>query len=199
MPMSPQFQQMPKPNNKFLKLLADLVMPSNPVEGALDLAGPMMAAERVASKTGQKAARAIGRLFTGETVETGKPIKFLYSRNTMGAPKLANGIDTYQQTIEPAGKYLNEVGESQAKYLKEMGGQEVGTQSFDNPLVVEFHPEKKDWKYDDKSWKKKLSDEFGATGKALTKKIVKSGHDGIITVWPDGSLGEIVDLRVVKF
>ena len=50
MPISPQFQQLPKPNNKFLRLLAELALPSNPVEGAMDLAGPMMAVERVGGK-----------------------------------------------------------------------------------------------------------------------------------------------------
>ena len=161
----------------------------------------MMAAERVAAKTGRQAVRAVGRLMTGEAVETGKPVKFLSARNIAGAPKLTkyDTLDRFQQGVEPAGKYLNEVGESQANYLKEIGSHEISPQSFENPLVVEFHPEKKEWKYDADSWKKKLADEYGATGKALTKKIRESGHDGILTVWPDGSLSEIVDLRVVKY
>jgi len=57
MPISPQFQQMPKPDNKFLRLLSDLVMPSNPVEGALDLVAPLSTIGRTSTKIIPKIAK----------------------------------------------------------------------------------------------------------------------------------------------
>jgi len=77
MPISPQFQQMPKPNNKFLRLLADLVLPSDPADAAGDLVGPMMAAERVGGKVAKglvgEAAEKVKRFF-GNDEMTGLPL-----------------------------------------------------------------------------------------------------------------------------
>ena len=84
MPISPKFEQMPKPNNKFLRLLADLVLPSDPADAAGDLVGPMMAAERVGGKVAKglvgEAAENFKRWFGDSKVvdEAGDPLRVFH-------------------------------------------------------------------------------------------------------------------------
>jgi len=94
MPISPKFEQMPKPNNKFLRLLADLVLPSDPADAAGDLVGPMMAAERVGGKVAKglvgEAAENFKRWFGDSKVvdEAGDPLRVFH-----GTP--AGGFDIF--------------------------------------------------------------------------------------------------------
>jgi hypothetical protein len=64
-------------------------------------------------------------------------------------------------------------------------GWERGTVSFDNPLHVE---------HNDGGWKQQLAQDYGATGKELSKRLLADGHDGVITHDKYG-IGEMVDIR----
>jgi len=89
MPISPKFEQMPKPNNKFLRLLADLVLPSDPADAAGDLVGPMMAAERVGGKVAKglvgEAAENFKRWFGDSKVvdEAGDPLRVFHGTDAV--------------------------------------------------------------------------------------------------------------------
>jgi len=114
--------------------------------------------------------------------ETGKPTTFEYMRNPEKAPK-AKG---FQQDIEPQGRYLSE----KTKTVPE--GWEQGTISFKNPLVVEFNTG--EGIYDERSWKARLSKEYGnKKGASLSRAIASEGYDGIVTI-DRGFASEIVDL-----
>jgi len=89
MPISPKFEQMPKPNNKFLRLLADLVLPSDPADAAGDLVGPMMAAERVGGK--------VAKGLVGEAAENFK--KFF--RKSDVVDEMGDPLRVYHGTAAP--------------------------------------------------------------------------------------------------
>lgn len=125
-----------------------------------------------------------------DEVETGRPVKFTYSRNLEPAPDLGS---RFGQDIEPAGRYMTSV----SKKLKlDTPGFEYGDQEFKNPLVVDFGDG-----YGKKgNWKNVISDRYGgAKGEKLSQAIRKNGYDGIITVdetatGKDRYVSEIVDL-----
>jgi len=87
MPYSPNMGGLPegvKPKNRILKLLADLMLPSDPADAAGDLAGPMMAAERVGAKAikgvAPEAVEAFKRWFGKSKVvdEAGEPLRVFH-------------------------------------------------------------------------------------------------------------------------
>jgi len=124
-----------------------------------------------------------------DEVETGRPIKFHYGRNTEKAPDMGS---EFGQDIEPAGRYINSV--SKKNKLGPDSGFEYGDQEFKNPLVIDSVGS-----YGEKgNWKNVLSDRYGATGEKLTKAIREDGYDGIITTdeTPSGEkyVSEIVDV-----
>lgn len=130
----------------------------------------------------------------GVTFETGVPVSFEYLRNTEPSPYLGS---RYQQDIEPAGKYIL-LRESDSEPPR---GWEVGQVSFRKPLVLAFNEEHGNVSYDDRSWKAQLQRAYGKTGKSLSKRLLRDGYDGIVTIGYD-SRGrahtmEIVDLQVV--
>lgn len=129
-----------------------------------------------------KAERRLGSL----SRESG-PVTFPYLRNTEGAPNLGR---TYGQDIEPHGRYLS----YHAGDKPEGDRWETGEVSFQNPLHLDFGGN-----YGDPSnWKNQLSQQHGGKcGKALSRAVVKSGHDGIITHDEYGP-SEIVDLTGLK-
>lgn len=124
--------------------------------------------------------------------KTGKPVTFNYMRNTQPAPKHPDP-SRFGQDIEPSGKYmiLDTKPDRTKEYFPEM---EQGTITFKNPIVIENvtttgEPE---------GWKSRLSVAFGGKkGKALTKELIKKGHDGIITVDKDHT-SEIISLKSKK-
>ena len=130
----------------------------------------------------------------GANFKSGQPVTFNYLRNKEKAPNFGS---TYQQDIEPHGKYVIQ---------KEIDGEpddkrwESGEITFQNPLVLPFNLEHGNT-YNDKSWKAELSRRFGGkTGRALSQAIVDAGYDGVVTlsIGPDGKpydTKEIVDLR----
>lgn len=121
--------------------------------------------------------------------ETGKPVTFNYMRNTQPAPKHPDP-SRFGQDIEPSGKYmiLDTKPDRTKEYFPEM---EQGSITFKNPIVLENvtttgEPE---------GWKSRLSVAFGGKkGKALTKELIKKGHDGIVTVDKDHT-SEIISLK----
>jgi hypothetical protein len=123
----------------------------------------------------------------GVRFETGRPVDVRFVRGTAPSPKLG---PTYQQDIEPAGRYM--VHNPTPGDLPR--GWEAGSVHFKNPLVVPFNTSG-EIRYDDSSWKAQLHRALGGRGKALSCKVAARGHDGIVTVDGDGrGTREIVDL-----
>ena len=124
----------------------------------------------------------------GREFRTGQPIEFPFMRNKEPAPP-APPHDPYQQTIEPAGRYLTHDAHGTAPQ-----GWETGKVAFSNPLVVR-HSDEQGGGYGPTSWKARLSAAAGGkTGDALARHIAELGHDGIITTKGDKETSEIVDL-----
>jgi hypothetical protein len=115
----------------------------------------------------------------GIEAETGKPITIKYMKNLTPSPKNISG-DPYQQKIEPHGNYISyNEGYITPDQAKEMN-MELGEVTFNNPLVMEFNTSGES-AYDETSWKARLVGKFKKKGKALSRHLIKLGHDGIIT------------------
>jgi len=111
--------------------------------------------------------------------KTGQPIKLNYARNTVSSKNYPAGMD-FGQKIEPAGRYMN-VDFDDKGFNKSIPDWEFGEIEFENPIVLEHKST------NSTGWKKDLSEMFGgSTGKRLTNKLKKAGHDGIITKDADG-------------
>jgi hypothetical protein len=123
----------------------------------------------------------------GVRFETGRPATVRFVRSTTPSPKLG---PTYQQDIEPAGRYMLHSPERSGELPR---GWEAGEVHFKNPLVLSFNTSG-EIRYDDNSWKAQLHRALGGRGKALSCKVAARGHDGIVTVDGDSSTREIVDL-----
>lgn len=128
----------------------------------------------------------------GSFFKTGQPVSFKYARNTNKAPDFGS---TYQQDIEPHGRYMIQ------QYVNDLPDNwESGEITFNNPLVLPFNTVHGNY-FDDQSWKAELLRRFGGKkGLQLSKAIAKAGYDGIVAVslGPDGKpydTREIVDLR----
>ena len=125
MPFSPQFQQLPKPDNKFLRLLAELALPSDPADAAGDLAGPMMAAERVGGKVAKglvgEAAENFKRMFSGSKLvdEADDPIRVYHgTQRTQDSWKNGAG-DVFKPTKSGAlgpGNYVTTSPKNASEY-----------------------------------------------------------------------------------
>ena len=128
----------------------------------------------------------------GRRFETGKPVTFTFSRNLNKAPKVPRGgEDRFQQKIEPAGRYMQSVGDA----TKALPNGIVGKITFNKPIVIQENTVPGGRIYDENSWKANLSAAYGGKkGKALSQAIAKDGYDGVVTVGKHGT-GEIVDLR----
>lgn len=128
---------------------------------------------------------------------TGVPVTFMAIHNTKGAKFPTQGaLDRFQQRIEPKGMYLlHHTGESIPP------GWIQFPLTFQSPLVIVFSAT---GLYDDTSWKYVLACEFRATGKRLTKRLLREGYDGIVTVeLPKGRMeaytAEIVNLKLTEW
>ena len=131
----------------------------------------------------------------GVRFETGVPVTFEYMRNLERAGYFG---PRFQQDIEPAGRYLL----FRDRAATRLPHWEFGRVSFNKPLVIAFNTGKSQV-YDDNSWKAQLQRAYGTLGKDLSRKLLKEGYDGIVTVelGPNGrpvSTREIVDLTVVS-
>ncbi len=119
--------------------------------------------------------------------KTGQPIKLNYARNTVSSKNYPAGMD-FGQKIEPAGRYMN-VDFDDKGFNKNIPDWEFGEIEFNNPIVLEHKST------NSTGWKKDLSEMFGgSTGKRLTNKLKKAGHDGIITKDADG-FNETISLK----
>lgn len=116
------------------------------------------------------------KVLKGSDVETGKAITINYLKNPEKAPYVGS---TYGQDVEPSGFYF-----IQQETNVEPKGWKTGKITFKNPLVIDTKKDLVKWKYD-------LSKEYKATKKNLTKKLLKKGYDGIITVH-NNELGEMI-------
>lgn len=121
----------------------------------------------------------------GVTFKTGQSVTFYFAHNT---EKSKNMGKTFQQDIEPAGKYMIAVAEDAVA----APGWVLGTVTFDRPLVVKFH-DTDDTSYDEGSWKARLTKAFGKKGKSLSQALLSAGYDAIVTV-RNGDTAEIIDL-----
>lgn len=127
----------------------------------------------------------------GVTFQTGKPVTFKAIRNNVPAPKVKD--DSYQQSIEPHGRYM--VHGYDVENVRHPWTEEQV--SFKNPLVISLDTI---GDYKEGSWKKRLSDHYKAKGSKLSQKIAKDGYDGIVTTnfhpaYNRDITSEIVDLR----
>lgn len=119
---------------------------------------------------------------------TGKPVTFEFIR---GTEKSKNFGSTYQQDIEPAGRYM-----IQKEVDQVLPGWESGSISFNKPLVVPFNTTPFNG-YDETSWKAQLSKAYGGlTGKKLSQALARDGYDGIVTV-SLGTGGKPYDTREI--
>jgi tRNA nucleotidyltransferase (CCA-adding enzyme) len=116
-------------------------------------------------------------------LKTGQPITFNYYHNPEHAPKVGT---EFAQDIEPKGKYINFHKPEWGKIDKF----EYGKVTLNNPLVLEWKTSRHG------GWKTDLSAMYGGKkGKALTEAIIRSGHDGIVTVdSKENLMREIVSL-----
>jgi hypothetical protein len=115
---------------------------------------------------------------------TGEPVTLKVTHKKQKTPYLGS---TFGQDVEPAGRYVLHGHHGQAGPATEAGGHRVliihDTVRFENPLVLPYD-----------GWKQKLSEQYGGkTGKALSRALVRSGHDGIVTFDRYGT-SEIVQL-----
>lgn len=123
---------------------------------------------------------------------TGKPVTFSYIRGKI--PALNFGT-TYQQHIEPSGRYMihNEnPGDKHKDY-------EYGQVTFQNPLVIQLNSKYDPGSeiYNQHSWKFVLSNYYnGKIGKDLSHAIRADGYDAIVTVVGSNDVREIVDLTM---
>lgn len=115
------------------------------------------------------------------------PVTFPYLRNTEPAPDLG---EMYGQHIEPHGRYIRH----HTGPRPEGDRWETGEASFENPLHMDYGSPANTIG----NWKHRLSEQFGGRkGKALSRAVVKAGHDAIITHDEYGP-NEIVDLTSFK-
>lgn len=127
----------------------------------------------------------------GEVVEQGKlfksciPVTFRFVRNTEKSPYLGA---QYQQDIEPAEKYMihnEDPGDLPRKW-------ETGIVTFRCPLVLKFNTKYPEEIYGPHSWKVALHQHYGLKGRALSRKLLKLGYDGIVTTIGSNETREIV-------
>ena len=135
----------------------------------------------------------------GRTFKTGAPVTFKFYRNTTKAPHMGA---QFGQDLEPSGRFMSHMTPEVSKdHLKEIEKSsdmrfQLGTVTFKNPLVLELGAGRGSLE-----WKKRVSDYYGKTGKALSKALRKDGHDGIVTVSKHSGgkyTSEIVDLTGIK-
>lgn len=109
--------------------------------------------------------------------QTGIPVEFQYYRNAQKSPHMGSMFD---QDIEPSGRFMM----VDTLPNDPSPGWEVGSQSFRNPLVIEYVNTT-----GEAGWKQRLSRYYGGkTGRTLSRALVRDGYDAIVTV--DSSIGE---------
>lgn len=141
----------------------------------------------------------IEHTLNGQKIATGTPIKVPYVRN-ISKTKTPNYGSRFGQDIEPHGTYITPLDrlphvdhdKELATVSKSRDTQEYGEVHFKNPIVI-----RSDDNDPTVGWKKRLHQHYGKKGRALSKAIIKHGHDGIITVNKYGP-SETVNLQSFK-
>lgn len=123
----------------------------------------------------------------GQSFATGRPVTMRYMRNLAPAAKTPKGSDPFQQSIEPAGRYMLHQADSHTPQ-----GWSTGEVTFKSPLVLLWG---NSGTYDGESWKARLAQLFGAKGRSLSSKIAAAGFDGIVTV--DNVRGQLMSSEIV--
>jgi hypothetical protein len=104
--------------------------------------------------------------------KTGVPVTFDYIHNTQKSPNMGS---RFGQDKEPAGMYI----QTKPRTFTPQDNLEVGTVTFNNPLVIEFGG----GYGEPTNWKNVLSEKYnGKTGKGLSRAIQKDGYDGVVTI-----------------
>lgn len=140
--------------------------------------------------------RRTARARSGQLFETGVPVTFRAMRNI--DPSVWMG-SRFGQDLEPAGTYmlLDDHG-SWKDPRAQAPGWVFFEQYFSNPLVIASVADDSPQTplYGPLGWKQRLSEAYeGFTGVELTRGLLASGHDGVVTVGPaPNDVREIVDL-----
>lgn len=156
---------------------------------------PVQAARAYRSASG----RQVAYLPFGKAEGDATPMSLPYSHRRSLTPTPNLG-ETFNQHLEPAGKYLSYHDPSWPRAAK-MGQHqlqswyEYGTVHFKNPLVHQMQPHE-----NLNAWKAAVSAAHGnRTGRVLSNHLRKLGHDGIVVRrskddgW-DGEISEMVNL-----
>ncbi len=114
----------------------------------------------------------------------GKVLQVLH--NTEPSPPLG---DLYGQSVEPGGYFCIQ----DSGFTPE--GWKASKIKLNSPLIIDVSKDRTQWKFD-------LSKKYNSKKKQLTKKLVKAGYDGIITVDKHGhykgETGEIIVFDIKK-
>ena len=122
----------------------------------------------------------------GIRFETGRPVSFPFLHNPDPAPRCGC---RYGQDLEPAGRYCLFAADAGVTAHAASHGWDVGRAELLNPIVLEWVG------YGGDGWKARLSRACGRkTGKSLSKFLVASGYDSVVTT-SGGETREIVLLR----
>lgn len=105
------------------------------------------------------------------------------SRNPESAPFLGA---TYGQDVEPKGLYV-------LGHHVDFGGFINGKAQLTNPLFINVNEDNQI------QYKRDLAQKYKAKGQKLTEKLMQLGHDAVVTVYDDGTYGEIVLFPNAKY
>ncbi len=124
--------------------------------------------------------------------ETGRAVTFDFIHNTESATELfgkPTKNSPHDRGFEPSGRYVTEHYDVADPSLQR--NTITGKLTFENPLVIKWD-----------GWKRNLSESFGGkSGKKLSKAILRSGYDGVVTIGNDRGgkhVSEIVDLTTFE-
>lgn len=98
------------------------------------------------------------------------------TKNTEAAPHLGS---QYGQDVEPKGTYVSQGKTNLDGYIN-------GKADLKNPLFINVTDT------NTIEYKRDLANKYKAKGQQLTNKLMKLGHDALITVNPNGEYGEII-------
>lgn len=128
----------------------------------------------------------------GVRFENCRPVTFRFVRNMRSAARPTEE-DPFQQSIEPAGRYMLHVPASYVPVPP--SGWESGTTTFMCPLVLPLNTRYPEEIYGPHSWKAALHRLSGKKrGRALSRWLRSAGVDGIVTTIGSDETREIVAL-----
>jgi hypothetical protein len=126
-----------------------------------------------------------GVIMTNESVNITESKVIDIMKNTESAQNYGS---RFGQDVEPSGTYVLHRDTDHV-----LDGWKIGKAVLENPLFVNITLDSQI------EYKRDLANKYKAKGKVLTNKLMKLGHDSLITVYPDGQYGEIVLFPNSKF